>query len=157
MEQFKEWWESITPREQQLAMISAAVIGVAVLYWGILTPLNGQLSDSKKQLTRAETALSWTQEKANVLLEAGAGKPKSRRGNLTQILNSSARKNGITFSRIVNKKDKIEVWVTSVEFERFIKWLTTLKNKHGVSVLNADLAKTDKKGYIKVNRLLLSN
>jgi len=157
MEQFKEWWASITAREQQLAMVSAVFIGIAVLYWGIWTPLTDQISESKKQLTRAESTLSWTQEKLTVLLEAGAGKPKSRRGNLTQILNSSARKNGITFSRIVNKKDKIEVWITNVEFEKFLKWLTVLSNNHGVSVLNADLAKTDKKGYIKVNRLLLGN
>lgn len=157
MEQFKAWWESITTREQQLAMVSAVFIGIAILYWGIWTPLSDQLSESQKQLTRAESTLSWTQEKATTLLQAGAGKPKSRRGNLTQILNSSARQNGITFSRIVNKKDKIEVWVTSVEFDRFLKWLTALENKHGVSVLNADIAKTNKEGYIKVNRLLLGN
>ncbi|PKG40072.1 type II secretion system protein M [Psychromonas sp. Urea-02u-13] len=157
MEQFKEWWESITQREQQLAIASAVVIGIATLYWGIWTPLTDQLAESKKQLTRAETTLSWTQEKATLLLQAGAGKPQARRGNLTQILNSSARKSGITFSRIVNKNDKIEVWITNVEFESFLKWLTTLSNQYGVSVLNADLAKTNQKGYIKVNRLLLSH
>lgn len=157
MEQFKEWWESISPREQQLAMASAVVIGIAILYWGIWTPLASSLADNQKQLTRAESTLSWTQAKATILLEAGAGKAKSKRGNLTQILNSSARKNGITFSRIVNKKDQTEVWIANVEFDLFIKWLTTLSNNYGVSVINADLAKTDRKGYIKVNRLLLSN
>jgi general secretion pathway protein M len=157
MEQFKEWWESITQREQQLAMISAVVIGIATLYWGIWTPLTDQLAESKKQLTRAETTLIWTQEKATLLLHTGAGKPQARGGNLTQILNSSARKSGITFSRIVNKNDKIEVWITNVEFESFLKWLTTLNNQYGVSVLNADLAKANQKGYIKVNRLLLSH
>ena len=157
MEQFKEWWESISQREQQLTMASTVVLGIAILYWGIWTPLQDQLSESKKQLTRAEATLSWTQEKATVLLESGAGKPQVRRGNLTQILNSSARKSGITFSRIVNKKDKMEVWITVVEFDLFLKWLTTLKNQYGVSVLNADIAKTDQKGYIKVNRLLLGH
>ena len=157
MEQFKEWWASITPREQQLTMVSAVVIGIAVLYWGVWTPLSTQLDESKKQLTRAENSLSWTQEKASILLQAGVAKPKLRRGNLTQILNSSARKNGITFSRIVNKQDKIEVWISKVEFDLFLEWLTVMKNKHGVSVLNADIAKTDQQGYIKVNRLLLGN
>ena len=157
MQQFKEWWESINPREQQLTMVSTVVIGIGILYWGIWTPLTDQLSESQKQLTRAESTLSWTQEKATVLLEAGAGKPQSRDGNLTQILNRSARKNGITFSRIVNKQDKIEVWISNVQFDLLLKWLTALSNQHGVSVVNADFAKTDQKGYIKVNRLLLSN
>jgi general secretion pathway protein M len=157
MEHFKEWWESITTREQQLTMASVIVVAIAVLYWGIWTPLTGQLSETRKQLTRAEATLNWTQEKATILLGAGAGKQQAKQGNLTQILNSSARKNGITFSRIVNKQDKIEVWITKVEFDLFLKWLTTLNNQYGVSVLNADLAKINQKGYIKVNRLLLSN
>jgi general secretion pathway protein M len=157
MEQFKEWWGSITAREQQLTMVSLILVCIAVLYWGIWTPLTDQLSESKKQLTRAEATLSWTKEKASLLLGAGAGKQQAKRGDLSQILNSSARKNGITFSRIVNKQDKIEVWITNVEFDLFLKWLTTLNNQYGVSVLNADLAKTSQKGYIKVNRLLLSN
>ena len=157
MEQFKAWWVSISQREQQLTMASAVVIGIAILYWGIWTPLTDNLNESQKQLTRAEATLSWTQQKATVLLQAGVGKPQARRGNLTQILNSSARKNGITFSRIVNKQDRIEVWITTVQFDLFIKWLTALSNQHGVSVINADLAQTDQKGYIKVNRLLLSN
>lgn len=157
MEQFKQWWESITTREQQLAMLSGVVIGIGILYWGIWTPLTDQLAESKKQLTRAETTLSWTQEKATYLLQAGVGKKQAMRGNLTQIINSSAKKNGITFSRIVSKKDKIEVWVTAVEFEIFLKWLTILSNKYGVAVLNTDIAQTDKKGYIRVNRLLLGN
>lgn len=157
MEQFKQWWESISQREQQLSMASAVVITIAILYWGIWTPLTDQLAESEKQLTRAETTLSWTQDKANFLLQAGAGKPQARRGNLTQILNSSARSSGITFSRIVNKKDKIEVWIADVEFDVFLEWLTTLSNRHGISVLNADLAKTDQKGFIKVNRLLLGH
>ena len=48
MEQFKEWWGSITQREQHLAMASAVVLGIAILYWGIWTPLQDQLSDSRK-------------------------------------------------------------------------------------------------------------
>ncbi|WP_022940001.1 type II secretion system protein M [Psychromonas hadalis] len=156
MEQFKAWWESITPREQQLAMISAVVLGIAILYWGIWSPLTNQLADSQKQLVRAESTLNWSKEKATVLLDSGVGKPPVRGGNLTQIINSSAQKHGIIFSRIVNKKGKMEVWITDVEFNRFIKWLTSLSNKQGVSVLNADLGRTERSGYIKVNRLLLS-
>lgn len=156
MEQFKAWWESITQREQQLVMVSAVVLGVAILYWGIWSPLTSQLTDSQRQLQRAESTLNWTKDKATVLLASGVVKPLAGGGNLTQIINSSARKYGITFSRVVNKKGKIEVWITNVEFKRFIQWLTNLSNKQGVSVLNVDLSKAENAGYIKVNRLLLS-
>lgn len=155
MQQFTEWWQRISPREQYLSMISAAMIVVALLYWGIWTPLVDQLSDTKKQLTRAQATLSWTQEKATILLQSGVAKPQVRGGNLSQIINSSARRNGITFSRIVNKQDDLEVWINEVEFDAFVDWLAELRNQYGVSVLSSDLAKTDRSGYIKVNRLLL--
>jgi general secretion pathway protein M len=155
MEQFKQWWESITSREQQLSLLSAILIVVAILYWGIWSPLASQLADNKQQLVNVKSSLSWTQEKANFLLQSGATQPK-RSGNLTQILNRSASRKSITFSRIVNKQEQIEVWITNVEFDLFLQWLTDLKNQYGISVLNADLAKTDQQGYIKVNRLLLT-
>lgn len=156
MEQFKAWWASITPREQLLSMISAAVIAIAILYWGIWTPLIDQIDDSKKQLTRAQATLSWTQEKANIVLQSGDARSSSRKGNLTQIINSSARRDNITFSRVVNKNDNIEVWINEVQFDSFIAWTAKLSNQYGVAVLSADLAKTDRAGYIKVNRLLLA-
>ena len=155
MEQLKEWWESITQREQQLVMASIVVLGVAVLYWGIWAPLSDKLQDSQEKLTRAESTLSWTQEKATLLINSGLGKP-AKGGNLTRVLNSSARTSGITFSRIVNKTDQVEVWIANVEFQKFLKWLTLLSNEHGVSVLSVDLSKTEKSGYIKVDRLLVS-
>jgi len=157
MAQFKEWWESISPREQQLSMISAVFIIIAILYWGIWTPLNDQLNTSKEQLANAEETLTWTQDKATILLQSNTGKKPVTGRNLTKILNRTARQDNITFSRIVNKKDKIEVWITEVEFNAFVKWTANLSNKHGIAVLNADLAKTDRSGYIKVNRLLLGN
>tara|TARA_R110001583_G_scaffold7720_9_gene37965 strand:- start:57027 stop:57500 length:474 start_codon:yes stop_codon:yes gene_type:complete len=157
MEQLKQWWESITVREQQLTMISAVFIGIAILYWGIWSPLTTQLTENKQQLTNAKASLSWTQEKANFLLASGVAEPQRRSGNLTQILNSSASKKGITFSRIVNKQEQIEVWITNIEFDLFLLWLTDLNHQYGISVLNADLAKTDQAGYIKVNRLLLTH
>jgi len=157
MDQLKTWWENISPREQLLTMISAVVMLIAILYWGIWTPLTDQLNSSKAQLMRAEKTLSWTQEKATVLLQADTVKPPLTGRNLTQILNRSARQDNITFSRIVNKKDQIEVWITEVEFDLFVQWLANLSNQHGIKVLNADVAKTERAGYIKVNRLLLGN
>lgn len=157
MDQFKAWWESITPREQLLAMISIVVMMIGILYWGIWSPLKDQLSDSKKQLVRVDKTLSWTQEKTNILLLANVKKTVRRARNLTQILNRTARQDNISFSRIVNKGDKIEVWITEVEFDAFLQWLANLSNKHGITVLNADLTKTDRGGYIKVNRLSLGN
>lgn len=156
-EQFLAWWKSISEREQKLFSGCGAVIILAILYWGIYQPLKNQLEESQQQLLRAEQTLDWVQDNANVLVKAGVNKRKTttRKLSLTQIVNKSAKQHGITFSRIVNKKQQIEVWVNEVEFDRFVNWLTRLNNDHGVEVINADFTKTDKLGHIKINRLLL--
>jgi len=157
MEQLKTWWEGTSPREQLLTMISAVVMVIGILYWGIWSPLTERLDNSKIQLTRVQNTLNWTQQKATLLLQSDIGKPSLSGRNLTQILNRSARQDNITFSRIVTKADNIEVWITEVEFNALLRWLANLENQHGVTVLNIDLAKTERAGYIKVNRLLLGN
>ena len=50
MEQFKQWWQSITQREQQLTILSAVMLVIAAIYWGVWAPQYEQLAENKKQL-----------------------------------------------------------------------------------------------------------
>ena len=72
-------------------------------------------------------------------------------------VNKSAKQYGVKFSRIVNKKEQIEVWISDIEFDLFVRWLTTLNNQYSVSVISTDFSKIDKEGHIKINRLLLGH
>jgi len=158
IERFNSWWESISEREQKLISVSLFFIVVAVIYWGIWQPLSSQLETSKNQLQRAQQVLSTTQERATVLVRAGVGARKavSQKQNLTQIVNITARQNGIVFSRIVNRNEQVEVIISNVEFTLFINWLSVLSEQYSVSIINTDISKTDAEGYVKVNHLFLS-
>lgn len=158
VERFNSWWESISEREQRLVGGAIFFTFVAVIYWGIWQPLSVQLETSENQLQRAQEVLSTTQERATVLLRAGAGGGKeiAQKQNLTQVVNITAQQNGIVFSRIVNRNEQVEVLINNVEFNRFINWLAILSEQYSVSVINTDISKTDAQGYIKVNRLFLS-
>lgn len=157
-EQLEAWWASLSDREQQLSLLSAAFLMLAVVYWGIWQPLANQLQESEKQLRNAQQTLTWVEDKAGVLVRAGVGKQKAgaEQLTLTQIVNSSAKRYGVNFSRIVNKNEQVEVWISDVEFALFIRWLTALHNQYFVSVLTTDISKTAQEGHIKVNRLLLA-
>ncbi|MCG6200091.1 type II secretion system protein M [Psychromonas antarctica] len=156
-EQFQAWWKSLSEREQQLSSISAVSLLLAIIYWGAWKPLSDQLQASQQELSSAQQTLSWVQDKATLLVQAGVGKQESKGENLSlaQLVNQSAREHGINFSRIVNKKEEIEVWINDVEFTRFVGWLTDLNNNYAVSVLNTDFSKMDQQGHIRINRLLL--
>ena len=158
IERFNSWWETISEREQKLVSVSIFFILIAVIYWGIWQPLSSQLETSKNQLQRAQQVLSTTQERATVLVKAGAGSKKavSQKQNLTQIVNITAQQNGIVFSRIVNRNEQVEVLISNVEFTLFINWLSVLREQYSVSVMNTDISEADAEGYISVNHLFLS-
>ncbi|MCW8996351.1 MAG: type II secretion system protein M [Psychromonas sp.] len=156
-EQLKIWWENLSEREQQLSLLSGAFLLLAVIYWGAWKPLTDQLQDSKKQLSSAQQTLTWMQDKTAMLVQAGVGRQSVGASQLTlvQIINDSAKQYGINFSRIVNKREQIEVWIDDVDFDLFVRWLTALNNQYFVSVITTDFSKIEQEGHIKVNRLLL--
>ncbi|ABM01980.1 General secretion pathway M protein [Psychromonas ingrahamii 37] len=157
VERLNTWWESITEREQQLSLVSVLLILIAIIYWGIWQPLSIGLDNSENQLQRAQQTLSTTQQRATLLVSAGVGQGSavSENQNVTQIVTISAQQNGITFSRIINRNEQVEVQVSNVEFDRFINWVSVLSSQYSVSVLNADISRADEEGYIKVTRLSL--
>jgi general secretion pathway protein M len=90
-------------------------------------------------------------------VKAGATtqKSKPKNQNLSQLLNHTSKKYNITFKRIVNKKGKVDVWVEDVDFSKFTKWLALLEKRYSIEVLDIDLVKKDRKGYVQINRLAL--
>jgi general secretion pathway protein M len=156
-EQLKAWWANLSDREQQLSLLSLVFLMLAVVYWGIWAPISNQLQESETQLRNAQQTLTWVQNKATVLVQAGVSQQKAtaQQLTLTQIVNSSARQYGVEFSRVMNKNQEIEVWISDIEFDQLLRWLTALENQYSVSVSRADFVKLDQVGHIKVNRLLL--
>ncbi|WP_354623169.1 type II secretion system protein M [Psychromonas sp. MME2] len=158
LERFQAWWQSISQREQQLSLLSAVFLLVAMVYWGGWQPLNKQLDESEMQLQRTQQTLRWVEDKSSELVQAGMGESSKplRKASLSNVLNVSAKQYGIEFSRIVNKKDEVEVWIDDVAFDRFIAWLTELNNRYGVVVMKSDVTSLDDSGKVKINRLLVS-
>lgn len=157
-EQFQAWWESISLRERQLTILSGVFILVALIYWGAWKPLSNQLTTSQSELLRAQQTLSWVQDKAPLLANSGAAKSghQGQRSSLAHVVNSSAKQHQVTFARVVNNKEQIEVWINEIEFDLFVEWLTTLNNQYAVSVISADVSQIDKNGFVKINRLVLA-
>lgn len=158
LEEIKSWWEGTTEREQQLTLVSGVVIFVAIVYFALWQPLATNLVENEQKLQRAEQTLQWVETNAAKLVKAGVSdikKPK-RKKNLSQLINSSAKRNKINISRIQNQENKVDVWINEVEFNEFVSWMTSLQNRYNVKILSADLNRHKVTGSIKVNRLSLS-
>ncbi|TEW53938.1 type II secretion system protein M [Psychromonas sp. RZ22] len=157
-EQIKDWWEGTTEREQQLSVISAVVIFVALIYFLLWQPITSNLADQQQRLRSSEQTLQWVETNAAKLVKAGVseGKRPQRKVNLSQLINNTAKRNNINISRIQNQKNGVDIWINEVEFTQFLRWITALQNDSRVQVVSVDINRQKDQGMIKVNRLSLS-
>lgn len=156
IEQFKGWWITISEREQKLVLVSAIAFFIGILYWGLVQPLNNNLNDAQLKLKRAEQTLTWVQEKSTDIVKMGsANKKPIRNVKLSRLMTQTAIKYQIAFTRIVDKDQKVDLSLDEIEFNHLAKWMSYLKKNYGVIVLDIELSKTKKKGFVKVNRLSL--
>ena len=157
-EKFEARWGSLSDREKKISMIAAACLLLFFIYSIVWNPLSTQLKDNEKKLLIAQQTLTWVEDKAGILVQSGIGKQTINVDNLNLVesINMSAKKLGVNFSRVDNKKDQVEVAISDVEFDIFINWLTILNQQYSITVINADFVKGELEGHVKVNRLLLS-
>lgn len=156
IDQFKSWWTTISEREQQLVMVSGVVFLVGILYWGIFSPLNTNRADAQLKLERAEQTLIWTQEKATEIIKLGGSKKREiQKTNLSRLMTQTAKKYQIKFTRLVDKKETVNVSMEDVEFNKLENWMAYLKLKYSVVVVDIELTKSKNNGYVIVNRLSL--
>ncbi|MFO6424204.1 type II secretion system protein GspM [Motilimonas sp. KMU-193] len=152
----RDWWEGLASRERNLAILSAVVLVVGALYWGVYQPLSQALDQEQQKLKSNQQTLIWMKSKGQDIVNYQA-QNRSAAGNvnLNQLIGNSARQSGITISRIQPKGNELEVWIDNIEFNKLLAWLKELQERHGVVTLNTDLAVGDAPGTVKVRRLHL--
>ncbi|GAA5645489.1 MULTISPECIES: type II secretion system protein M [Vibrio] len=148
------WWQSITPREQRLVMIGGALLVLAVLYWGILSPLHQRAAEAEARISTEKQLLSWTREKANQIttLRASGGVTSSTQP-LNQIVSSTAGRYNIELIRVQPRSEMLQVWIQPVAFDQFLNWVSHLKSDFGVEVEFLDIERADKAGVVEIKRL----
>lgn len=154
----KAWWEQLAEREQQLLLGAGAVLVLALLYWGLWAPISGAAAMRAQQVTNAERELAWMKEQASLVIAAG---PQASHGggdgsSMTGLVNSLARSNNISISRLQPQGQALQVWIDEVPWSNLLTWLETLKRDHGIVVNSVDLARGDSGGRVKVRRLELT-
>jgi general secretion pathway protein M len=53
------------------------------------------------------------------------------------------------------QNDQLQLSLEDVPFEQLLRWLTELQSKHGVQLLQLDIAVSEVPGTVRVRRLVL--
>jgi general secretion pathway protein M len=150
----KQRWQQLNSREQALVISMSVLVVIFLLYTLFWQPLQKNIANTEKKITRQQELLTWVSEKTALYQQAKiTAKPSS--GSITGIVNRAARSNGITVTRMQPKGDELQVWIDEVPFYQLMLWLADLAETQGLQVQAIDINDTNTAGVVQVRRLQL--
>ncbi len=154
MENYKQKWQQLNPREQSLIIIMSVVIGIFFFYSLIWQPLNDNLTKAATKLDKRQQLLHWVQDKSQQYQQLKL-RGKLTGGSLTGIVNRTAHRQQIKVTRMQPQGDDLQVWIDEAPFEQLLSWLEQLVVNEGVIIKAIDISKADTAGVVQVRRLQL--
>ncbi len=152
MKALTTWWLSLQPREQQLVKIAGFFLGIGLFYSAIWQPIHQARADSELKAKAAVEQLSWLQSRLPLLAQDSAA---ASSGSLNDIVAQTAPQFQIKVSRMQPQNEQLQLSLEDVPFEQLLRWLTELQSKHGVQLLQLDIAVSEVPGTVRVRRLVL--
>ncbi|WP_087023291.1 type II secretion system protein M [Thaumasiovibrio subtropicus] len=153
----KQWWSSISEREQRLVLGMGLVLVVGILYWGIWQPVTERATSAENNVSSQRNQLTWVQEKANQIIAnrgQGGASTFSDKG-LSQVVNETARRYKVSVIRMQPRNEELQVWIQPLAYNDLLNWLAHLREVHGIDAQFLDINRGERNGLIEVNRLQL--
>jgi len=153
-EKLLELYASKTASEQKLIQLAGIFFSIFLIH-SIYTSVNDGLATAEDKLQKQTELNSWAREQIQRIQNSSGGASSNRNsGSITQVINSSARKFGVSIARLQPQKtDMVKVGIDQIGFNRLIRWLAELENRHGIEASNIDVSKADESGLVKIRRL----
>jgi general secretion pathway protein M len=157
----KNWFAQLAPRERLTLILGAAVAVPLLLYVLVWGPLSREVDALETRVVEQQETLTWMQSAAAEVRQLRAtgrqAPPESTGGSLLSIVNQSAQRMQLSGSiqRMNPQGDQgIELQLTGVAFDRFVRWLGELETTHGISVTSLSLSRATAPGQVDVRLTL---
>ena len=157
MENLLAWFKAQSPRDQRVAMIAAAVVGLLVVL-GIFVPLDSSVSRAHARVQRKQADLAWMQSVESQLAAAGASvtSPTSQRSMIV-VIDSSARESGLGSSLHSSEPSgpgALRVRLDKAPFDTLVVWLAKLSQQNGIHVESGNIDAAGPPGLVNAGLVL---
>lgn len=145
----------LSPRERRLVTLGAAV-GVLLLVFGILIPLDRSVSHAAQRLAKKHADLSWMQSVAPEL-QSAAPPPAATGESLLVIIDRSARESGLAGSLSGSEPGgpgTLSVRLEKAPFDTLVTWLMRLAQQNGVTIESATIERAGEPGTVNAALVL---
>ena len=154
MNKIKQWYNSLSEREQMIVLVASIVSIIAGFYLVVWSPLSAAIDDNRQSLKNDRQLLQFIAEQGNKarLYQSNTGTKFS--GSITQVVNQTSRQANITISRMQPQNENLQVVIDQVVFNDLLNWLQTLEGR-GIYIIMTDISEVDDDGFVQVRRLQL--
>lgn len=161
MNQFKQWYDGLAPRERIAVLVGAVAVIVAVFYYGIWRPLDTSVSEGRLRLNSQAEQTRWMlgiRDEARLLQADNTQRQiQGRNDSLLSIVDTTSRENGLgkAVRRIQpDNGDQATVTLENANFNQVLFWLRSLQRDYGVAARQMTFTRDDEAGTVQARLTL---
>ena len=160
MQQLKDWFNGLKPRERILVAAGGAIVVLVALYTLAIAPFYGAVNARAERVAQKEGDLAWMRSVAGEMMSLNASAPAAAtpsNESLVVLIDRTARECGLGASltgQTPNGEHGIRVRLESAEFDKLVVCLATLQQSHAVMIEQATIDRTAKPGFVNASLVL---
>ena len=153
----RQWFESLTARDQIALMILGAAVGLWVFVFLIFIELDGR----RERLENGNQALAQKLHRVDLKVEQLA---KLREGggngqvNLTRTLSQASEAHGLTVKRLQpNSRGEVQLRFEGVSFDGLLQFLEQIESSAELAVKEASISSAGRSGGVNATLRIVGN
>jgi type II secretory pathway component PulM len=143
-------WNALSERERRLVMMGA-VLGVLVLLFGILLPIDHNVSRAHARIGQKQMDLAWMRSVAPELAALPQAHSPVGQESLIVIVDRSARESGLGSALAGSEPSTaggLQVRMEKAPFDALVGWLARLAQQNGLRVDGATIDNAGAPGMV---------
>ncbi len=152
----KDYWLSLTQREQALLTVAGVILLATLLYFFMARPLFDYRADSERSFVAAEATFEAVQQRA---AELQALEDQTEQATVSGVetvplrvaVSNAARRAGVAISRLQPAENgALTVWAEGVQSGQMYSWLQTLADEQRIGPANVLVQKSTNGNTLRV-------
>jgi general secretion pathway protein M len=161
MNQLRQWYEGLAPRERVAVIAGAVAVAFAIFYYAIWQPLDTSVTEGRVRLNAQAEQTRWMlgiRDEARLLQADDTRRQiRGRNDSLLSIVDATSRENGLgeAVRRIQpDDDDQATVTLEKADFNQMLFWLRSLQRDYGVAARQVTITRDEEAGTVQARLTL---
>jgi general secretion pathway protein M len=148
-----DWYSGLQAREQRMVLIGAVLVGVLILFGGVLLPLETAVSTAVKTKETRREDLAWMRVNAPEIRAGGTALAPDTGEAPVVLVDRVGREAGLgTAMRGTQPSGAgVRVQLEAAPFDTLVTWLATLEERHGLAIESISVDRAARPGLVNAN------